>query len=235
MASIKEALAVDISGYTPVDESKEPSKGASSHPLEPTLNPFGRFPLPPMQVSPDSLRQFYQGGQVPQMRFLVPPNNVPGSNSGTTINNTIVNSGGSTGGSSSTTINNGLSLTAQFASITPILNPGDTFTGVVSIAKSFELISVTATAAARVELYGTNLAQVIDSGRALDVAPDAGTAQDIITDVALDTFPYSYSWQNRIAHNGDTPQTAFIYISITNIDTVSVGISVTVQYVALEV
>lgn len=233
MSSIKDALSVDVSGYVPVDKSTVPNKGASlAHPLEPTLNPFSRFPLPPMQVSPDSLRQFYQGGQVPQMRFLVPPNNVPGSNSGTTVNNTVITGG--SGSTSSTTINNGLSLNAQFASITPILNPGDIFTGVVSIAKSFELISLAATSDCRVQLYATNMAQVIDSGRALDVAPPAGTSQDIITDVALDTFPYNYSWQNRIGHNGDTPQTLFIYVSITNLGAASLAIAVTVQYVALE-
>lgn len=228
MASIKEALAFDRSGYEPASPKPE-LKGQAFSQLEPVYNAMLRCPLPPVQVTPDSLRQFYLGGQVPQMRLLTPPSNITGSSigGGTRItNNTIINNGG---GSSS------VSLAAKSVSVTtPVLNIGDIFTGQLIMAKSFQLLLVSASATCRVELYGTALAQTLDLSRGLDSPPGAGTFENIISDAVLDTTPFQLYFQNRIGANGDSPQASIIYVSITNIDAVSEPFTVTFQFVPLE-
>jgi hypothetical protein len=231
MATLKESLAADLTGYTPVQV--EPTLAKYHPPMEPDLqpkfNPMLRCPLPPVSVTPDSLRQFYLGGVVPQMRVFTPPNSLPGSG-GTVIQNTTIQT--TTSGSSSSSTS---SIASKQASITTsVLNPNDVFSGSLLVSKSFQLLQVTASSTCRIQLYGTAMAQSIDLGRALDAAPAAGVFQNIISDVALDTAPYQWPYQNRIGANGDSPQTSLVYISITNLDIVSDVITVTISYVPLE-
>jgi hypothetical protein len=69
--------------------------------------------------------------------------------------------------------------------------------------------------------------------RGLDVAPGAGTAQNIICDVVLDTVPYQWTFQNRTGANGESPQTTAIYVTVTNLNTTSSAVTVTLLYVPL--
>jgi hypothetical protein len=85
-----------------------------------------------------------------------------------------------------------------------------------------------------VELYGTNFQQISDLSRALDTAPPAGSTQGIVTDVALDTAPLSWSFQNRVGANGDNPQVPNAYITVTNIGSAAVAITVSITYVPIE-
>lgn len=80
------------------------------HISTPAINPVLRCPLPNIVTpSPDSLRQFYFGGNIPQYRFSPPPainNNEAAPSTTTTVQTTVVKtfSGGSSGSSSLTGI-----------------------------------------------------------------------------------------------------------------------------------
>ncbi len=126
-------------------------------------------------------------------------------------------------------------VSQQAVITTPILGPGATFqTAVTKMSRSFQLLNVSSNVAARVEIYGTAAAQLADLPRGLDIAPPAGTAQGIITDVALDTSPFSWNFQNRVGANGDTPQNPEAFFTITNISGAAVPLTITVQFVPLE-
>lgn len=229
MAILSEALTANLKGYEPVEINHRLTPPALDRDLQPTFNPMIRCPLPPISSTPDSLRQFYTGGVVPQMRILTPPNIVPGSG-GTFIESTAVIAPTVVSASSASTK---LSAT-QKAITTTVLNPNDVFAGSLLLAKSFQLLQITANSACRVQLYGTALAQTLDLSRGLDTAITAGVFQNIISDVVLDTAPFQLPYQNRIGANGDSPQSSSIYISITNLDIASDVITVTISFVPLE-
>lgn len=227
MSSLKQAVEADRSAYIQV-EPPQSARGAAFSQLEPVRNTVMRCPLPPVQVTPDSLRQFYMGGQVPQMRLLTPPSNITGSSGGTVISTTNITT-------ASTSSSSSVSLAATSASFTtPTINPNAYYSGSVLLAKSFQLLSIAANAPCEIRMYGSQAEQLIDAGRSLDQAPSAGVWQNIITDVALDSSPYIFYCQNRNGANADSPQTSLIYITVFNIGTVSQQITASFQYVALE-
>lgn len=233
MPTLSESLNTDLSGYTPAKASPQASLPPAIG-LEPTLNTMIRCPLPPIfQASPDSLRQYYQGGKVPQFRLLSPVtstiNSSGGGSGGTSVVTTAVISGG--GGSSPPS-----PITAKQAVITTaLLGPGQQFITILSnISRSFQLLNVVSDTAARIQLYGTSIAQSADLTRALDQAPPAGTAQGLITDVALDVAPYQWNFQNRIGSNSEVPQSQEVFVTITNLSAAAVPITVTLQYIPIE-
>lgn len=233
---------LNLEGYKPVDAPPVSPKAPPPVHSEPGRNTMIRCPLPPLwEASPDSLRQFYVNDKVPQIRLLSPQplplaslgssstSSSGGSSSGSAITGTVLSSSG--GGSSSGTV---AQTATPFAIRTQVLGAGAQFVGSVQIAKGFQLLSVAANGACRIQLYGTAQAQAQDLGRALDEPPAAGTTQNIITDLALDTPPYSWSFQNRIAANADSPQTSTVYVTISNIGLAAVAYTVTFQCVPLE-
>jgi hypothetical protein len=232
MATLKESLATDLSKYEPV----EVSKNFGLPPMregQPTKNPFLRCPMPPVTVTPDSLRQYYIGGQVPQFRILTPNNNQSGA--GTGGGTTIIGGGGTivtpAAGSSSTPA----AIAATSVSFTtPNLNNGQTYEAILPMSKSFQLLQLAANDTCRVEIYGNGTAQNNDLARALDAPPLPGSQQDLITDVVLDTAPFKWTFQNRVGANSDSPQQSLIYITITNLDVSSTTITITLFYVPLE-
>lgn len=217
-------------GYEPVENDSKPySASTPSTDLQPGLNAFLRCPLPPIwSTPPDVTRQFYQGGVVPQFRLFNPPP-VSNQSTGSVTNITNVSgssSGGSSGGSSTT------SLVITNTSIkTPSIIPGNKFSGSFTLSKAFELLSVTANSACRVQLYGTATAQSSDASRPIDVSPPAGTAQNIICDVVLDTSPFIWKFQNRTGSNSDNPVSSTIYITVTNLDVLTDIVTLTFQYI----
>lgn len=234
MPRLSDAIGQDLSAYTEVEKSSPQAALPPSQGQEPVLNSMIRCPLPPIyQVSPDNLRQFYQGGQVPQTRILAPF--IQNGNSGnTTINETNVSgsSGGGGGGGSSVIIK---PPTAQIVSITSgLVGPQETFTGILSVAKSFQLLSLSTSSPARVQLYGTSLASIGDGYRGLDVPPPAGTVQNIVCDVVLDTTPFRWFFQDRVGSNADSPQATTIYVRLTNLDTTSDLITMSLGFVPME-
>lgn len=233
MAGIKDATnPSNLAGYVPATASPQASLPPVSG-LEPTLNTMLRCPLPPIfQAAPDSLRQFYQGGKVPQNRLL------------SAVTSTI-SSGGGGGNAQSATVSITQSggvvpppatIVAKQATITTtVLGPGQQFVGTLpNIGRTYQLLTVASSIAARIQVYGTAIAQTADLSRALDQPPPAGTAQNIITDIALDTAPLNWSFQNRVGANGDNPQVPSAYMTITNLSGAALPITVTLQYVPIE-
>jgi hypothetical protein len=232
MPQLHEAIQADLSGYSPVTEVNSRTASPPTNELQPGLNAMIRCPLPPIfQASPDSLRQFYVGGQVPQARLLSPASSaVTAPTYGTTSNTTAVFLNPTGSGSSTTS-----TVTAQQAVIrTPVLNHNGVFTGVISISKGFQLLNLSVGSPCRIQLYGTSTSQSLDRSRAIDTPPPAGTAQNIICDVVLDTTPYQWTFQNRVGANGDSPQKPSVYVTLTNLDVTSDVITLTLSYVPLE-
>lgn len=234
MPSLKDAVGQDLSHYTMVTKSSPQASVPPTQDQQPILNSMIRCPLPPIfQVSPDNLRQFYQGGQVPQARIFTP--NQPVITSTSTTTEFGGSSGGGSGGGGGGGTTPGTSPTSQSASITTgSLSPNAIFTSTLIVAKGFQLLSVSTGSPARVQLYGTAQAQSADSYRGLDVPPPAGTVQNLICDVVLDTSPYQWSFQDRVGANADSPQKTTIYVSITNLDITSDFITLTLVFVPLE-
>lgn len=239
MPSINDTLVknLDLSGYGEAATPSDLPKPTFQQGLEPIRNSMIRCPLPPIwQANPDSLRQFYVGGKVPQVRFLSPLNPLNQSTSSTSSSTSssgggTPSGGGSGGGSSS---GGSPSTASQVVVKTQAIAPGSAFIGSTQIAKGFQLLSVSANAAVRIELYGTAAIQAQDLGRALDVPPSAGTTQNIICDLALDTSPYQWTFQNRVGANADNPQSSTVYITLTNIGAGTTSFTVTLHFVALE-
>jgi hypothetical protein len=204
---------------------------------QPGLNPVLRCPIPPIwQTTPDSLRQFYNTGGVPQMRMFTPPIN--SSTSGTVINNNYASNiasvasggggGGGGGGGSTTTLS-----VSQTVMQTTLMPPGRTFVGSLTMSRVFQLLSVATNGACRMQLYGTALAQTGDFARDMDVPLQAGVVQDVITDLVLDTSPYQWDFQDRVGANNDSPPTSRVYITITNLSVAPATVTITLSYVVI--
>lgn len=221
---------VDMSSYEPVEPPDSASTGGiPSTNLDPGLNSFLRCPLPQVWDSQtDTLRQYYQGHIVPQIRVLTP---LPPQNQSGSVTNIInaSSTGGSSGGGTSTT---GLAI-AQTSVKTTVIAANATYNGSFVLGKAFQLLATSASAPCRIRLYGTAAAQSADAYRGLDNPPPAGTVQNIICDVVLDTFPLIWTFQDRIGANGDSPATSTVYISVTNLDSTTEAITVSFSYVAL--
>jgi len=171
----------------------------------------------------------YAGGKIPQTRLFNPPQQgVGGGSVSETVN--ISSSGSSSGGGSS----NNLLPSAQVVLKTPTLPPGNRFTGSFTMAESFQLLSAASSAACRIELYGTATAQAQDLARAIDTPPPAGTVQNLISDLVLDTLPFQWFYQNRVGANADNPQVPTIYLTVTNVGVASTAFTLTFQFVPIE-
>lgn len=229
MPSLAEAQQPRPENYVPVERPMPPIGQASTGDLQPVQNPNMRCPVPQTQFSPDASRQFYRGSTVPQFRTFSPAPLTGTSNSmgGSTTTTNVTNN---------STTTNKVSLATQNASVsTTVLNPGDSFTGVATLAKSFNLYSITATAAARVRVYATALAQTLDLSRGDNVALNFETTQGVIADVSLDTAPFQWLMSPvPVGANGDFPRTAAIYVTVTNIAASSNPITASLLYLPLE-
>lgn len=60
---------INLQDYEPVTPTTGP--GAAYQPAS-NINPFLRAPLPSTSATPDALRQYYNGGLVPQTRIVAP-------------------------------------------------------------------------------------------------------------------------------------------------------------------
>ena len=178
------------------------------------------------------MRQFYQGGKVPQTRLLSPITggiSSGGGGNGNAVVTTAVISGGSNPPPAPV-------VAKQAVITTTVLGPGQQFVFTLTdISRSFQLLNVASDTAARVQLYGTSGAQFADlRAPGLDQAPPAGTSQGLITDVALDSSPFVWNYQNRIGSNSEVPQKQEVFVTITNLSGAAVPITVTMQYIPIE-
>lgn len=229
MPSLQDTLKKRIEGYAPVS-------GTPSRPTPPievgqqnknNVNPTLRCPLPPFSAGPDSLRQFNENGQTPTFRVIPLPVST-GFGGSTTINTTTETSSGSSGGTTST-------LTAKTVTYTsPLLSAGAVAFTVLTLAKSYQLIAVSVSSPAELRLYGAASSQAADAGRGLDSPVPAEVLNNMVTDIALDTVPYAWTWQNSLGVNTNNPQTTAAYLSIFNIGLSAARITVTLAYLPLE-
>jgi hypothetical protein len=177
---------------------------------------FLRCPLPPVSVTPDSLRQFDMPG-IPQTRTMTPsqPTNNGGASSGSTT--TVIGTGGSS--SAGTTGSSVAAQTIQNASVTtPVLNQGQSIQVSVSMATVFALLHVTVNAPARIRMYSTKAAQVADLGRSQTSPVVPGSESGIIADFLL-LAPNEMDWTCSpivIGFNDDNTRVSTIYVTVTN-------------------
>ena len=223
-----------LSGFEAAEKSSP-----SSPPLAPPsaavgTNPYLRCPLPPFSATVDTLRQFNESGMVPARRVIPLP--ISSSTGNSTVTETAVtssssSSGGSGGGGTTPT-----SLTAKTITLSvPSILPGGSFQASVVLAKSYQLLQVTATVPVEFRLYSSIAARTSDRTRGTDVPVPFEVFSGIITDVVFDTAPYLWSWQNRIGANTDSPQTTNGYISIVNPTNGSLSPgTVTIRFLPLE-
>ena len=232
MPSVTEAVNADRSRLTPIDstqqaEQKPPAALSDSRINSLLKSPYARCPLPPSNNSADSLRQWGQGSEVPVFRTSAPPANSNGGGGTTIVNAT--SSSSSSGGTTPSTL-----PSSQNASVTtPVLAPGQTWTGTLQMSKSFIVVQVTTSAFARVELYGSKIAQTLDLSRPVTQAPK-NTTSGLILDVALLT---AKTWQvlDCVGSNDDaTQRSATIYITITNLSTGAGAITASLLFVPEE-
>jgi len=190
-----------------------------------------RSPAPPVNVSPDNLRQYYKGGQLPQYRVWSPPtlSAQSASSGGTTVNNVT-----STSSSSSTTVKSPTAQTVGFS--TPVLLVGQIYPTILQIAKAFSVLKVTVSSSARIELYKTAAAQNADLSRPVTQPVYLGTQNGIICDLNL-VNSNELMWicsPDFPGSNGDSPQSTSIYTTITNTGVASAVIIVSIVYVQTE-
>lgn len=230
MPSIHDAMGADLSKYSPADPAAKNTAPVTQSTVR--ASTVLRCPLPPFGADIDAVRQFEQGAGVPQIRIIPPPFIAPTATTAVTSGQ-FASGGGSSSSSSSTISLVAASVTVNVGSLGPL----GSFSGSVAVLKkSFQLLSISVTAACEVRLYGTALAQLVDSARVTDDPVPAETSQNIMTDVNFDTIPYIWGWQNRICANQDTPQTGTIYVTVINPDSVNPisGLAAVITYLPLE-
>lgn len=214
MPSIKDRVGLNLKGFVPDENQKNPPPLDSLGVGAP--NPFIRCPLPPLNVNPDTLRQFDESGKIPARRVIPLPVTTVAGGSSTTITNVIAPaSGGGATTSGTTLVSTALTLNI------PALSPGASYAVTATMARAFQLLQLIVSQPVEVRVYGAALAQGADIARATDSPVPFETFAGIISDVVLDTFPYIWSWQNRIGANSDPALTSNIYITVVNPSSVS--------------
>jgi hypothetical protein len=215
MPTLNDMTQKSLSGFQAVENPKTPPP-ASVPGTVLGRNPNIRCPLPPFNSSPDVLRQFNESGKVPATRVIPLPVATTLGTGTTIFNGTSTSSGGSGGsGGLVPTPTPSLAPATQTISV-PILVSGGSYLTTIQLAKSYQLQSVTSNQPVEIRLYASKIAQISDSPRLTDTAPPFETTVNLITDVVLDTAPYLWTWQNRVAVNADSPQTLNAYITVFN-------------------
>lgn len=212
----------------PVIPKNPPAIATVNPSLTPVFPTTMRCPVPPTTFTPDSSLQFYRGGIVPQFRAFTPAplSNNNNAGGGTTVENSE---------SSSSTVINNLTLSIKSAALTtPVLNPGQSYQGQVTVSQAYILLSVAATAAARVRVYATAAAQTSDNPRPITTALNFQTTQNVIADINITSSPYLWNMSPIVCgQNADTPQSSIAYVTVTNDQATSTAITATLTYIGL--
>ena len=165
------------------------------------------------------------------MVILVPVATVAGN--GTTIFKGGSSSGSGSGGSGGVTPAPSLAIVTKTVNIPALASLGS-YTTVIQLSKSFQLVSVSSSQPLEVRLYASQIAQTLDAARLTDTAPPFETTVNLITDVVFDTAPYGWTWQNRVGVNADSPQTTNVYVTVVNPSGASVsGAVITILYIPI--
>jgi len=145
---------------------------------------------------------------------------------GSTVTNIVASSSTST-----TTTTAPIVQTTALA--TPSLIVGQVYPTIIQLAKGFQCMRVSVSAPARVELYKTAATQAADSSRPATQTVPIGTENGIICDLYL-LESSELDWKcspDFPGSNGDFPQTASIYITVTNIGAAAAAIIVSINFV----
>lgn len=198
------------------------------------MNPYLRCPLPPFSTTVDTIRQWNMTGKNPVMRVIpLPTQQGAGGGAVTNITNVTTTASGGGGGAAPTPVS--LLPQTAFINVPPLL-PGATYQAIMRLSQSFQLLQVGATAALEVRLYADPVTRANDIARMTDLAVQFSNIEGVITDVVLDTYPYQWTWENRIGANADSPQTVNLYVTVVNPSqtTGTNAARVTVVYLPLE-
>jgi hypothetical protein len=107
--------------------------------------------------------------------------------------------------------------------------------GTIALAKTFALLNVRVSQAARVRLYVNAAARTADAGRSNQTPPLPGTQSGIIADLYLDTSD-KWVWQMTpaaLGYNWDVTQNTAIYYTVTNLGNTGT-VQVTFTYIPME-
>jgi hypothetical protein len=110
-----------------------------------------------------------------------------------------------------------------------------TQTGTIAMAKTFGLLNVRVSQAARVRLYINAAARTADASRSNQTPPTPGTQHGVLVDLYLDTGD-KFTWQMspaQIGYNWDATQSTSIYYSVTNLGGTGT-VQVTLTYIPME-
>lgn len=106
----------------------------------------------------------------------------------------------------------------------------------LTMAKMFTAYKVTVNYPTRIRLYSTAAARTADASRPNSIPPTPGSQHGVIADLYLDESG-KFTWicsPAIIGANADGSQITSIYAAITNLDSVSRAITVTIYFVAQE-
>lgn len=231
MPSVKDTLNADLSNYVDAP-SPPPTSLDTALSLAPVRDHRLRFSapyLPGTFPSTDTLTGYHLGGKIPQYRMPVPAPPSAGGAGGSSSSGVFTTSSTST----ITTNNPPISQTAVFTAASVL--PGNNFTGIITMAKTFTILSLTINAAARIRVYSTVAAMNADLPRPITQAPGYATEQGLVGDIYLDTPPYT--WQptpSIVGSNADSPQSQQAYVALTNISQSVQSYSLSVVFVPIQ-
>ena len=156
-----------------------------------------------------------------------------------TFNGAATISPASTWGMGIVSLRAAISATSPNAAIatftTGSLATGGVQTGTIAMAKTFGLLNVRVSQAARVRLYINAAARTADASRSNQTPPVPGTQHGVLIDLYLDTGD-KFVWQMspaQIGFNWDTTQSTSIYYSVTNLGGTGT-VQVTLTYIPME-
>jgi hypothetical protein len=230
MPPLKDVLTKGMpQGYAPV-EDKPSTPGVQSADQAQQSSANMRCPLPPTFADADSIRTFEKGSSTPQSRIMPLPPQTGGTGTTTTSGGISSASSSSSGGSTPTP-----TVSARTASVVVNVPANDATLTRITLSRSFQILSVSATSPCDVRLYGTQATQSSDSSRQIDAPIPGELTQNIILDVILDTVPYFWSTQNIVGLNADNPQGTSVYVTVFNITSTPLSnVSVYITYFPLE-
>ncbi len=226
MPSLRDAIAnAKLPNYVPAPAA--PMAVAVQPPAAPA-NSNMRFILPPFNTDPDSVRQFESSS--PKIRIWPRPQQTGGS--------TVKTSSASPFGTAASASSSSATITLSTKTVvftTGVLAAGNVYQTTLQMAKSFQLIMVTANGPCEVRIYGTQQAQLFDTPRPTGNPVPPEISQNILTCVTLAESPFSWPWQNREGANQDNPQTVAIYVTVFNVvPTSAAPVTVSITYLPLE-
>lgn len=209
---------------------------------------YTRCPIPPIGLgSVDNLRQYYNRGLVPLYRAQVINTTPLGGQ--TTVNTIVQTSSGSSsnssssGSSSSSSGSSGTQPSATPAgrvftasATTATLNLNQSYSGTVTLAKSYAILTVAVTNPARIRVYTSQSAANNDSGRPATTPVVLGNQTGLVGEWLLQD-PSEFVWScspAAIGYNADQPASPTAFIVITNPLSSSNNIQVSFTYVSLE-